>query len=227
MKKGRMGIMVLALALLLCSCAQGSPDGTTTETVTTTTVPTTTTVRRFSETYYFLYSEAENKQWVRDYIGENDCEPGYLYVKNFTTGEITRVMDIPLKNFVRKEDVFYVVTMDDVFLKREADGSTKELYRFQHGGGIYDGEHDPVSYSDEGIIFMMDGDYVVRVDTATDEVETVTRCEQAEYLYIVDEQSFIWRDESKVYRWYTMDSDYHMVVESVAMVMSGRVTRPQ
>ncbi|MBQ3259368.1 MAG: hypothetical protein IJA68_02510 [Clostridia bacterium] len=42
MKKGRMGIMVLALALLLCSCAQGSPDGTSGST-TTTQLPVTTT----------------------------------------------------------------------------------------------------------------------------------------------------------------------------------------
>lgn len=141
----------------------------------------------------FVYSDADDYAWFREnIIQSSDCEVGYLYVKDLTTGEIWKVLDFQV-DYIREntEKIYYVFNGNELGVTDYAGTTFKTVYSSE----------DPITFVElyDEIVYLVTGSDVVRIDPQTDLVEATTVSDEINFFLPVEENAFLWSSDEDVY----------------------------
>ena len=125
----------------------------------------------------FIYSTHEDWQFWRDYIGECDCEDGYLYVKNEQTGEINQVITEKVLWFQETYAFLYCITESNEIVKATYSGSDVEVLYSADAATLSN-----LSYY-AGKLYFVDGDRLIRFDLLETEYQEITVVEDISSVY--------------------------------------------
>lgn len=109
--------------------------------------------------FYFIYDSDPGSDWVREYIGKNDCVEGYFYRCSNSSRITELLLPIVMREFVETENEFYGITQDNKLIKFSVDGS----HSIDSVQQVYEGEGELLSldYSIDKICFLDDGNIIV------------------------------------------------------------------
>ena len=69
--------------------------------------------------YPFVYTEEAGWAWARELIGDcSSCVPGYLYLQDLTTKEITQIIEDPVDMFCPDREILYCIVNGNSVVKR-------------------------------------------------------------------------------------------------------------
>lgn len=147
-----------------------------------------------SRYFSFIYTNDEGWAWFREYIGPNECEEGYLYVKDTISGRITKLLNEPARAFDETYDDIYCITESNKIIKvPHTGGAVTVVYEAQQGELTY------IEHCDALFMFLED-EKVMAYHAVTNSIAYVTTINGICAVIPVSETEFLWRDaERKTY----------------------------
>lgn len=159
--------------------------------------------------YPFVYTEEPSWAWAREIIG--DCSslvPGYLYLQDLRTKEITQIIEEPVDTFCLDNEILYCLIDGSAILRTNYWGEDKTvLYTTQHGTLAN------LEYWEDVLLFS-DGDHVIRLDFVTGQEKDMGIYEGITAIYFAEDGAFTWRDAEGIE--YARDENGHD--EKVAVI---------
>ena len=141
----------------------------------------------------FIYSDSEDWQFWRDYIGDCDCDDGYLYVKDKTTGEIVQILPEKVLCFRETQEFLYCVTEDNLIKQVDYNGENAEVLYEASFGVLSELEYHAVN------LFFIDGEYIVRFCLYTNEADVVADSSGIVSIYPYDMDKLLLTTENETY----------------------------
>lgn len=157
----------------------------------------------------FIYSLAEEHTWTREnIIGSCDCTPGYLYVKNRTTGVITLIYAAETLHYTATQDDLYYVTANNTIMKTDFTGGTH--------AALYTAS-EPISELDyfEGRLCFLEGDTsFVLYDISSGLSETIELPEKATSAFLFATAKLLWSNDTWTYFCLDLITGYHTMLKN-------------
>ena len=144
-----------------------------------------------SRYFSFIYTNDEGWAWFREYIGPNECEEGYLYVKDTISGRITKLLNEPARAFDETYDDIYCITESNKIIKvPHTGGAVTVLYEAQQGELTY------IEHRDALFMFLED-EKVMAYHAVTNSIAYVTTINGICAVIPVSETEFLWHDAER------------------------------
>ncbi len=141
----------------------------------------------------FVYTDADEWAWARELIGDcGICFPGYLYLQDLTTKEITKIIDDPVDMFRSDNEILYCLVNGTSIIRTNYWGENQTLLYTSQYGGLSNLEYW------EGILLFSDGDHVIRFDVAANNGADMGTYEGIAAIYMAEDTSFTWADAKGV-----------------------------
>ena len=220
-------IAIIIIAILFSACTNGKdsgndngnekPNNITNEAVV---YDEDTTVVRFSLWDCFIAHDPKEDTEMVVYQESYGCTPGYLYFEREVYGEVKLLLPIKCKllcGVFETENKAYVVTEENEVIKvNKRDGAYETVYKAQYGS-IDINIHD---FDDLNHLYFNDGDYIVRLNTNTEEYDIPVHSEKGVYWVSAagsvhddgdhfycnvcgeNDDYFIWQDNEENIYWY-------------------------
>ena len=157
----------------------------------------------------FIYSLAEEHTWTREnIIGSCDCTPGYLYVKNRTTGVITLIYAAETLHYTATQDDLYYVTANNTIMKTDFTGGTH--------AALYTAS-EPISELDyfEGRLCFLEGDTsFVLYDISSGLSETIELPEKATSAFLFATAKLLWSNRDWAYFYTDLTTGQNVELEN-------------
>lgn len=148
--------------------------------------------------FAFIYSEDDSFSFYREFIGPCECVPGYLYVKNLNTDEITQLWTEPVSELVDTANYVFFVTHDNKLMQTDYTGTKQSLlYEATHGSLF-----SIIHYNDA--VYFIDGIKIMRYDLSTNRVVTLLEKEDLTSVFPYNGHHLIIEDSNN--QQFTFDS---------------------
>ena len=146
----------------------------------------------------FVYTEGSAVWYEENIIGENDCKLGYMYVKNFDTGEITQILDEPVISFCETLENLYCVTEDQKIVMTDYSGEQHILLYEAVQGAV-----ESLRYYN-GSLYFIESNSVIRLDLADLSTAAILKQEGIVSVNPFSDTELIWRNtKDEAYYFYT------------------------
>ena len=155
--------------------------------------------------YPFVYTEEAGWAWARELIGDcSSCVPGYLYLQDLTTKEITQIIEDPVDMFCPDREILYCIVNGNSVVRTNYWGENKTLLYTAQYGNLANLEH----WADS--LLFSDGEHVIRFDLMTSCWEDLGVFEGITDIYLEEDNSFVWVNSEGVE--YARQADGHDAV---------------
>ena len=137
--------------------------------------------------YPFVYTEDEGFALFREVIGDcSSCIPGYLYVQDWNTREIWKVLDEPVTLYRMDGDTLYCIVDGNRIVRTDYFGSTAEE--------IYKSTYGDISLLEcfDGALTFSDGGHVIRFDLTNPACDELLFCDNLTYLFPIADSKIEW-----------------------------------
>lgn len=167
----------------------------------------------YADCEYFIYSKEYGTEgtWKRLEVDDSLCEVGYLYVKDFKTGNVIRVWDQPVAEFSWiHEKILMAATKAGKLIRLTAMNTATTIWE-SAAGRIFE-----LGYTDQYLYFV-DGITVMRYDWEADRLETLCDCENIVWLISQGDNLLYWLDSSGQYFEYHVDTGITHEIDEMDM----------
>lgn len=152
--------------------------------------------------YPFVYTEEPGWAWARELIGDcSVCVPGYLYLQDLTTKEITQIIEDPVDMFCSDHEILYCLVNGNSIVQTNYWGEDKTVLYTAQYGNLATLEH----WADT--LLFSDGEHVIRFDLMTSSWEDYGIFVGITDIYLGEDDSFVWINSEGVE--YTRQADGH------------------
>lgn len=160
--------------------------------------------------YPFVYTEEPGWAWARELIG--DCSslvPGYLYLQDLRTKEITQIIEEPVDMFRSDHEILYCLVNGTSIVQTNYWGEEQTLLYTAQYGGLANLEYW------EGVLLFTDGEHVIRIDLANNTQNDMGLYERITAIYMAEDTSFTWVNAEGVEYIRSADGQDEMVPEVI------------
>lgn len=143
--------------------------------------------------FAFVYNE---EAWLNEYLGENECIPGYLYVEDKYTEEIRLLTTESVKILRDTPNAVFCVMTDERIVQMDYSGQSMET--------IYQASRGDITYCErlDNQLCFVEGDYIICLDLTTLGVHVVLEHENITQAFLHTADLIIWREGSAQYYLY-------------------------
>lgn len=158
--------------------------------------------------YPFVYTEEPGWAWARELIGDcSNLVPGYLYLQDFRTKEITQIIEEPVDMFCSDNEILYCLVGGTSVVRTNYWGEEQTLLYTSQYGNLAN-----LEYWDDVLLFS-DGDHVIRFDVVASNGTDMGIYEGISAIYMDEDTSFTWADAKGVEYLRSADGRDEMVPE--------------
>lgn len=163
----------------------------------------------------FIYSLAEEHTRLREeLIGPCDCTPGWLYVKNMTTGNITLIYGAETLHYTATQDELYYVTANNTIMKTDFAGA------FHTALYTASAPISELDYFEGKLYFLEDETTFIMFNVANGTIESIKLPEEASSAYMFASSKILWRDVEWNAYCYDMITKEHTELSNETEVVS-------
>lgn len=158
----------------------------------------------------FVYTEEPGWAWARELIG--DCSalvPGYLYLQDLRTMEITQIIEEPVDLFRSDNETLYCIVDGTLILRTNYWGEDKTVLYSSKYGNLAN-----LKYK-EGILLFSDDNHVIRVDVENGQEKDMGIYEGVTEISFAEDGSFTWRNAEGIKMARDEDGHDEMVPEVI------------
>lgn len=148
---------------------------------------------------YFAFVYNEEDAWLNEYLGENECIPGYLYVEDREAEELRLLTTESVKILRDTPNAVFCVMTDGRIVQMDYFGqNVKTIYKASRGDITF------CERKDSQLCFV-EGDYIICLDLLTLKEDIVLQHENITKAFLLTAEWMIWEEESEQvylhYRW--------------------------
>ena len=137
-------------------------------------------------TYYTFIYDHTNQWEVDDVIGQSNCVDGYLYTKNFNTGVIRQLVNVPIESFYEKDNKVFFPYDNGIYCVDYLGLQLTEIYRTNKTIS-----EKVIQVNGEKIYFVLD-DKLVRYNETDRSLEYLFEASGMTDLFIKSENEYIY-----------------------------------
>ena len=137
-------------------------------------------------TYYTFIYDHTNQWEVDDVIGQSNCVDGYLYTKNFNTGVIRQLVNVPIESFYEKDNKVFFPYDNGIYCVDYLGLQLTEIYRTNKTIS-----ENIIQVNGEKIYFVLD-DKLVRYNETDRSLEYLFEASGMTDLFIKSENEYIY-----------------------------------
>lgn len=148
---------------------------------------------------YFAFVYNEEDAWLNEYLGDNVCIPGYLYVEDREAEEIRLLTTESVKILRDTPNALFCIMEDDSIIRMDYFGQNMET--------IYQASRGVITFCErlDSQLCFVEGDYIICLDLLTLKEDIVLHHENITKAFLLTAEWMIWEEESGQvylhYRW--------------------------